>query len=110
MGCLMASMGHVLENSAGRIVGAVQCTWGGGVSRISAKHHDGLQAHSDAAARLPGCPGRVQVVDEADRLLRQAYQDWLPHVLAAMSHQVHAPDSKVPAAAEPQQHSTEVIK
>ena len=24
------------------------------------------------------------MVDEADRLLRQAYQDWLPHVIAAL--------------------------
>ena len=25
----------------------------------------------------------LQVVDETDRLLRQAYQDWLPHVVVA---------------------------
>lgn len=40
------------------------------------------------------------MVDEADRLLRQAYQDWLPHVLAAISDQVPAPDFRLPAAAE----------
>jgi len=28
----------------------------------------------------------LQVVDEADRLLRQAYQEWLPQVLAAIAH------------------------
>lgn len=28
-------------------------------------------------------PG-LQVVDETDRMLRQAYQDWLPHVLKAV--------------------------
>lgn len=28
----------------------------------------------------------LQVVDEADRLLRQAYQEWLPQVLAAVAH------------------------
>lgn len=27
---------------------------------------------------------RFLVVDETDRLLRQSYQDWLPHVLAAL--------------------------
>lgn len=32
--------------------------------------------------------GGEQVVDEADRLLRQAYQEWLPQVLAAISPQV----------------------
>ena len=40
-------------------------------------------------AHLRGTPGfsltylRFLVVDETDRLLRQAYQDWLPTVLAA---------------------------
>lgn len=28
----------------------------------------------------------LQVVDEADRLLQQAYQEWLPQVLAAITH------------------------
>ena len=27
----------------------------------------------------------VQVVDEADRLLRQSYHNWLPHVMAAIA-------------------------
>jgi hypothetical protein len=35
-----------------------------------------------------------QIVDEADRLLRQAYQDWLPKVLAAVTP---APDSAADA-------------
>ena len=40
-------------------------------------------------AHMRGTPGfnlsqlRFLVVDETDRLLRQAYQDWLPTVLAA---------------------------
>ena len=37
--------------------------------------------HGQAGAQLD-CFLR-QVVDEADRLLRQAYQDWLPFVVAA---------------------------
>lgn len=42
-------------------------------------------------AHLQGTPGfglaglQFLVVDEADRLLRQAYQDWLPQVLAAIA-------------------------
>ena len=35
-----------------------------------------------------------QIVDEADRLLRQAYQDWLPKVLAAVTP---VPDSAADA-------------
>ena len=38
--------------------------------------------HKQAGAQLRGCV-LCQVVDEADRLLRQAYQDWLPFVVAA---------------------------
>lgn len=32
---------------------------------------------------------RYLVIDEADRLLQQSYQDWLPHVL----HSAHLPSS-----------------
>ncbi len=41
-------------------------------------------------AHLEGTPGftlhhlRFLIVDETDRLLRQAYQDWLPKVMAAL--------------------------
>lgn len=31
----------------------------------------------------------TQVVDEADRLLRQSYQEWLPHVLASLGRPSH---------------------
>ena len=32
----------------------------------------------------------MQVVDEADRLLRQAYDDWLPMVMAQLDHSLKA--------------------
>ncbi|KAK9824495.1 hypothetical protein WJX72_010815 [[Myrmecia] bisecta] len=42
-----------------------------------------LMAHLHGTAGFGLSQLRFLVVDETDRLLRQAYQDWLPHVVAA---------------------------
>jgi len=53
-------------------------------------------------AHMQGTPGfclaglQFLVVDEADRLLRQAYQEWLPQVLAAISPQTRGAHQRRP--------------
>lgn len=37
----------------------------------------------------------VQVVDETDRMLRQSYQDWLPHLTTALAAQKRAGHDRV---------------
>lgn len=39
----------------------------------------------------------LQIIDEADRLLNQSFQDWLAQVLTHLSPATKAPSSRVPS-------------
>jgi hypothetical protein len=57
------------------------------------------RARVQACAHVPDLAAlaAAQVVDETDRLLRQSYQNWLPHVVAAAARP--QPAAGLPAAA-----------